>query len=30
MKAFDFPIIHVNANDPEAVHKVAKFASDFR
>lgn len=29
-KAFDTPIIHVNSDDPEAIHRVCKFAVEYR
>ncbi|KAL4472230.1 hypothetical protein ABPG72_013863 [Tetrahymena utriculariae] len=29
-KAFDTPILHVNSDDPEAIHRVCKFAVEYR
>lgn len=29
-KAFEIPIIHVNGDDCEAVHKICKFAVEYR
>lgn len=29
-KSFDIPIIHVNSDDPETVHKLSQFAIDYR
>lgn len=29
-KAYDIPILHVNMNDPEALHKMMKFAVEYR
>jgi 2-oxoglutarate dehydrogenase complex dehydrogenase (E1) component-like enzyme len=29
-KAFDVPIIHINADDAESVHKMGKLVSEYR
>ena len=30
MKTFDIPIIHVNSDDPEVVHKVSKLVVEYK
>ncbi len=30
VKAYDIPLLHVNAADPEALHKAMRFAADYR